>query len=140
MGAIAYSTRSPQVLLHGTMGAQRYVHGILQPYMLPLIQRLPGAIFQQDNVRSHKERVSQDCLRTVTTLSWSVGSPDLSPMENIWDHLGRRVGHPTSLSELEARLQQIWKEMSQDIMQNLYALMPDRIALCIRARGGSTGY
>ncbi|GFV83272.1 hypothetical protein TNCV_1899981 [Trichonephila clavipes] len=29
--------------------------------------------------------------------------------------------------------------MSQDIIQNLYASMPDRIASCIRARGGSTG-
>ncbi|GFX43691.1 hypothetical protein TNCV_511401 [Trichonephila clavipes] len=29
--------------------------------------------------------------------------------------------------------------MSQDIIQNLCASMPDRIALCIRARGGSKG-
>ncbi|GFU50284.1 transposable element Tcb1 transposase [Trichonephila clavipes] len=57
----------------------------------------------------------------------------------IWDHLGWRVGHPTSLNELEARLQQIWNEMSQDIIQNLYASMPDRIASYIHARGGSTG-
>ncbi|GFU58167.1 uncharacterized protein TNCV_696791 [Trichonephila clavipes] len=42
--------------------------------------------------------------------------------------------------ELEARLQQIWNEMSQDIIHILYASMPDRIASCIRARGGSTGY
>ncbi|GFX11898.1 uncharacterized protein TNCV_2996821 [Trichonephila clavipes] len=41
--------------------------------------------------------------------------------------------------ELEARLQQVLNEMSQDIIQNLYASMPDRIASCIRARRGSTG-
>ncbi|GFX88409.1 hypothetical protein TNCV_2278771 [Trichonephila clavipes] len=29
--------------------------------------------------------------------------------------------------------------MSQDILQNLYASMPDRIASCIRSKGGSTG-
>ncbi|GFV43111.1 transposable element Tcb1 transposase [Trichonephila clavipes] len=85
-------------------------------------------------------RVSQDCLRTVTILPWPAHSPDLSPIEPIWDNLGRQVGHPTSLNELEARLQQIWNEMSQDIIQNLYAFMPDRIASCIRARRGSTGY
>ncbi|GFV60651.1 hypothetical protein TNCV_46031 [Trichonephila clavipes] len=28
--------------------------------------------------------------------------------------------------------------MSQDIIQNLHASMPNRIAWCIRARGGST--
>lgn len=139
-GAIAYNTRSPLVLFRGTMTAQRYVHEILQPHVLPLMQRLPGAIFQQDNARPHTARVSQDCLRTVTTLPWPARSPDLSPIEHIWDHLGRRVGHPTSLNELEARLQQIWNEMSQDIIQNLYDSMPDRIASCIRARGGPTEY
>ncbi|GFW64259.1 transposable element Tcb1 transposase [Trichonephila clavipes] len=42
------------------MAAQRYVHDILQPHVLPLMQRLPGAIFQQDNARPHTARVSQD--------------------------------------------------------------------------------
>ncbi|GFW74698.1 transposable element Tcb2 transposase [Trichonephila clavipes] len=69
-GAIAYNTRLPLVLIRGTMIAQRYVHDILQPHMLPLMQRLPGAIFQQDNARSFMARVSQDYLRTVTTLPW----------------------------------------------------------------------
>ncbi|GFW70066.1 transposable element Tcb2 transposase [Trichonephila clavipes] len=78
------------------MTAQRYVRDILQPHVLPLMQWLPGAIFQHDNARSRTARVSQDCLRTVITLSWPTQSPDLSPIENIWDHLGWRVGHPRS--------------------------------------------
>ncbi|GFX81189.1 hypothetical protein TNCV_1911811 [Trichonephila clavipes] len=60
-------------------------------------------------------------------------------MEHIWDHLGWRVGHPTSLNELEVRSQKIRNEMSQGILQNFYASMPDRIASCIRARVCSTG-
>ncbi|GFW16169.1 transposable element Tcb2 transposase [Trichonephila clavipes] len=123
-----------------TVMTQQYVRDILQPPVLPLIQRLPGAIFQQDNARPHTARISQDCLRTVTTLPWPARSPDGSPIKHIWDHLGWRVGHPTSLNELEAGLQQIWNEMSEDIIQNLYASMPDCIASCIRARGSSTGY
>ncbi|GFU70406.1 transposable element Tcb2 transposase [Trichonephila clavipes] len=94
-------------LIHGTMAGQQYVHDILQPHVLSLMQILPGAIFQQDNARPHTPRVSQNCLRTVTTLPWSARSPYLSPIEHIWDHFGRRVGHPTSLNELEARLLQI---------------------------------
>ncbi|GFY36887.1 transposable element Tcb2 transposase [Trichonephila clavipes] len=97
-GTIAYNTWSPIVLIRGTMTAQRYVHD-MQPHVLPLVQWLPGTIFQQDNARPHTERVSQDCLRTVTTHSWPVRSPDLSPIEHFWDHLGWRVGHPTSLNE-----------------------------------------
>ncbi|GFU98500.1 transposable element Tcb1 transposase [Trichonephila clavipes] len=113
---------------------------ILQPHVLPLMQRFPRAIFQQENTRPHTARVSQDCLRTVTTLPWRGRSPGLSPIEHMLNHLERRVGHPTSLNEVEERLQQIWNEMSQDILQNLYHLMPDRMVSCIRARGGTTGY
>ncbi|GFY13906.1 transposable element Tcb2 transposase [Trichonephila clavipes] len=139
-GAIAYSTRSPLVLIRCTMTAQRYVHDILLPHVLPLMQRLPGAILQQDNALPHMARVSQDCLCTVTTLPCLVRSSDLSPIDNIFNYLGRLVRLSTSLNELEARLQQIWNEMSQNIIQNLYGSMPDRIASCIHARRGSTGY
>ncbi|GFV72992.1 transposable element Tcb2 transposase [Trichonephila clavipes] len=78
-GVIACNTRSPLVLIRGTMTAQRVSHA-------------------------------------VTTLPWPTRSPDSSPIEHIRDHLGRRGGHPTSLNELEARLQQICNEMSQDII------------------------
>ncbi|GFX87553.1 transposable element Tcb2 transposase [Trichonephila clavipes] len=69
-GAIAYNTRLPLVLIRGTKTAQRYVHDILQPVVLPLMQRLQGAIFQQDNVQPLTAMVSQDCVGTVTTLPW----------------------------------------------------------------------
>ncbi|GFY35480.1 transposable element Tcb1 transposase [Trichonephila clavipes] len=133
MGYIAYNIRSPLVLIRGAMTAQLYVHDILKPHVLPLMLRLPGVILLQDNARPHTARVSQDCLRTVTTLSWSVRFPDLSPIKHIWDH-------PTSLNELEARLEQIWNKISQDIKQNLYGSMPGRIESCICAREDSTRF
>ncbi|GFX28421.1 transposable element Tcb2 transposase [Trichonephila clavipes] len=40
-GVIAYNTQSPLVLIRSTMTAQWYVHDILQPHVLPLMQRLP---------------------------------------------------------------------------------------------------
>ncbi|GFV76962.1 transposable element Tcb1 transposase [Trichonephila clavipes] len=69
------------------MTTQRYAHDILQPHVLPLMQRLSGVIFQQDNARPHVAEVSQDCLRNVTTHPWPARFPDLSPIEHIWDHL-----------------------------------------------------
>ncbi|GFU80807.1 transposable element Tcb1 transposase [Trichonephila clavipes] len=122
------------------MTTQRYVHDILQPHVLPLMQRLPGDIFQQDNARPHLAMVSQDCLRTVATFNWPARSPDLSPVKHIWGPLRGRVGHPTSLNELEARLQQIWNEMSQDIIQNYKTSSRSYRIVYSRARGGSTGY
>ncbi|GFX86438.1 transposable element Tcb2 transposase [Trichonephila clavipes] len=138
-GAIAYNSRSPLVLIRGTMTARWYVHDILQPLVLLLMQRLPGAIFNKTmfgltRKGSHKT-VSAQLLSFL-----SLPDPQICLSQFVWDHLGRRAGHPTSLNELQARLQQVRNEMSQDIIQNLYASMPDRIALCINARGGSTGY
>ncbi|GFV48587.1 transposable element Tcb2 transposase [Trichonephila clavipes] len=69
-GFFSYNTRLPVVLIRGTMAAQRYVHDILQPKVLPLMQRLLSAIFQQDSHRPHTASMSQNCLRTVTTLPW----------------------------------------------------------------------
>ncbi|GFT25824.1 transposable element Tcb2 transposase [Trichonephila clavipes] len=139
-GVIAKNTLSPLVLICSTMTAQQYVHKILQPLVLPLMQWLPGANFQQDNTRPHTARVSQECFLYVTTLSWPARSPDLSSTKHIWDHLGRQVRYPTSLNKLEATLQQIWNKMSQDIAQNWFASMRDRILSYIRDRGGSTRY
>ncbi|GFV20213.1 transposable element Tcb1 transposase [Trichonephila clavipes] len=120
------------------MTVQRYVHDIQQPHVMPIMQQLPGALFQKNNIRPHTARISQDCLRTVATFFSPARSPDLSPIKYIWNHLGRRVGHSPRLNEQDARLQQTWNEMSQDNMQNLYASMHDRRASCIRARRGST--
>ncbi|GFX08670.1 transposable element Tcb2 transposase [Trichonephila clavipes] len=55
-GAIAYRTHSLLELIRGTMTTQWYVHDILHPHVLPLLQRLPEAIFQQDNARLHTKR------------------------------------------------------------------------------------
>ncbi|GFU71520.1 transposable element Tcb2 transposase [Trichonephila clavipes] len=93
-GAIAYNKQSPLVLIRGTMTAQRYAHDILQPHVLSFIQRLPRAIFQQDNAQLHTAR-------TVTRLSPHCYYPSLDypiprfvfKIEPIWDHLGRRVRH-----------------------------------------------
>ncbi|GFT03312.1 uncharacterized protein TNCV_2984912 [Trichonephila clavipes] len=87
--AIDYNTLSPLVLIRVTMTAQWYVHDIQQPHVLSLMQWLPGAIFKQDNARPHMARVSHNCILTVTTLPWLTQSPDFSPIEPIWDHLGQ---------------------------------------------------
>ncbi|GFX44658.1 transposable element Tcb2 transposase [Trichonephila clavipes] len=37
---------------------QRYVDGILRPHVVPFLNGLPGAIFQQDNARPHTARAA----------------------------------------------------------------------------------
>ncbi|GFT52030.1 transposable element Tcb1 transposase [Trichonephila clavipes] len=73
------------------MTAQRHVHDILQPHVLPLMQCLPGAIVHEDNALSHTARLSQDCFHTVTILPWSARSTDLSPIKVSAADKGLRV-------------------------------------------------
>ncbi|GFX58352.1 transposable element Tcb2 transposase [Trichonephila clavipes] len=89
LGAIAYNTRSHLVLIRGTMAAPWYAHDILQPHVLPLIQLVPAANFQQKNALPHPARVSQDGLLTVTTLPLVFRFQEFSPIEHIRDHWRR---------------------------------------------------
>ncbi|GFX50607.1 DDE_3 domain-containing protein [Trichonephila clavipes] len=84
-GAISWDTRSSLVVLQGTLTARRYVDDILTPIVLPMLSSHPGAIYQQDNARPHTARLSQQCLQGYGVLPWPTRSPDLSPIENVWD-------------------------------------------------------
>ncbi|GFW00494.1 HTH_Tnp_Tc3_2 domain-containing protein [Trichonephila clavipes] len=81
-GAISWDTRSSLVVLQGTLAARRYVDDILTPIVLPMLSSRPGAIYQQDNVRPHTARLSQQCLQGYLVLPWPARSPDLSPIGN----------------------------------------------------------
>ncbi|UYV66734.1 hypothetical protein LAZ67_4002715 [Cordylochernes scorpioides] len=102
-GAIAYDSRSPLLRLQGTMTAQRYVDDVLRPVTLPYLQGVPNALYQQDNARPHTARISQQALQDVQMLPWPPYSPELSPIEHVWDIIGRRLHalpHPRSEDEL----------------------------------------
>ncbi|GFW68132.1 transposable element Tcb1 transposase [Trichonephila clavipes] len=88
-GAIAYDSRSTLIGMRGTLTGQRYVDDILRPHVGPFLNGLPGAIFLQDNARPHTSRVAQDFQRHFQTLPWLARSPDLSPVEPVWDQLKR---------------------------------------------------
>ncbi|GFV70195.1 transposable element Tcb1 transposase [Trichonephila clavipes] len=100
-GAIAYDSRSTLIVMRGTLTGQRYVDDILQPHVGPFLNDLHGAIFQQDNAHAHTARVAQDFLRHFQTLPWPARSPDLSPVERVWDQLKREMPPCHSVHDLE---------------------------------------
>ncbi|GFT51383.1 transposable element Tcb2 transposase [Trichonephila clavipes] len=67
----------------------------------PFLNGFPGAIFQQDNARPHTARVAQDFLRHFQILPWPARSPDLSPVEHVWDQLKRQMPSCHSAHDLE---------------------------------------
>ncbi|GFT95046.1 transposable element Tcb2 transposase [Trichonephila clavipes] len=127
------------VLRHTARTAGVMVWGAIT-YDRPFLNGLPGAIFQQDNARPHTARVSQDFLRHFQTLQWPARSPDLSPVEHVWDQLKRQMPSCHSVHDLELAVQDLWSHLPQDNIRCLINSMPDLVAACIAAGGGPTRY
>ncbi|GFT06506.1 transposable element Tcb2 transposase [Trichonephila clavipes] len=112
----AYDSRSTLIVIRGTLTGQRYVDDILRPHVGPFLNGSSGAIFQQDNARPHTARVSQDFLRHFQTLPWPTRSPDLSPVEHVWDQLKWQMPSCHSVHDLEFAFQdlrQIYRPISK---------------------------
>ncbi|GFV57571.1 transposable element Tc1 transposase [Trichonephila clavipes] len=79
-GAISYHRRSNLLRFEGN----RYVREELKPEVVPILLGIPGAIFQEDNARSHVAKPVQDfSLAQLKQLPWSAYLPDMSPIEHV---------------------------------------------------------
>ncbi|GFX90959.1 transposable element Tcb1 transposase [Trichonephila clavipes] len=58
-GGIGHHSRTPLVRIAGTLNNQRYISKLLKPVLLPYLQSLATAIFQQDNARTHVACIAQ---------------------------------------------------------------------------------
>jgi transposase len=71
-------------------------------------------------------------------------SPDLNPIEHIWDMLSRRIHAREPLvqniRQLEAALHREWQQLSQRDIRRLTGGMRRRVEGVIKARGGYTRY
>ncbi len=97
----------------GTINAEKYIE-ILEHNMLPsrrhLFQGRP-CIFQQDNAKPHSAHITKSWLRRkrVRVLDWPACSPDLSPIENVWRILKRKMRQrrPRTVAHLKTCLQEV---------------------------------
>ncbi|GFT74697.1 HTH_Tnp_Tc3_2 domain-containing protein [Trichonephila clavipes] len=83
-------------------------------------------MFQQDNARPHTAIVAQDFLRLFQTLPWLARSPDLSPVEHVWDQLKRQMSSCYSVHDLELALE-VSEELgiAQSVISRLWQRFQD---------------
>jgi hypothetical protein len=142
---IAHGHKTELIFIEGTLNAQRYRDTILQPVVIPFVQR-HDLTFQQDNARPHVARICNDYLHAnnVDILPWPAFSPDLSPIEHLWDKLDRRVRKrhpaPTTIGELRQALREEWNNISIREINGLINSMHRRIRAAMAANGGHTRY
>jgi len=134
-------------IIDGNLNGIRYREKVLAPIVLPSLEDIaPGAIFKVDNAPAHRSRVATNFLeeREVVRMALPACSPDLSPIEHLWDVLGRRIrsNHPPAgtLPRLIEILEMEWAAIPQDTIRTLVQSMRRRCQACIQARGGHTRY
>ena len=105
--------------MKGNLNAIAY-NAILYYSVLPTLwqQFEEGAfLFQHDNAPAHKAWSIQKWFVEISVeeLNWPAQSPDLKPIEHLWDELERqlraRPNHPTSVHDLTNALVAEWKQV-----------------------------
>jgi len=143
---ISSRNRTQLHIFNGIVNAQTYLQDILQGIVVPFFQNNPNLhTYQQDNARAHVARVCNQFLaqQQFNVMQWPPYSCDLSPIEHLWDELGRRVyaNHQIhNVQDLRNALTAEWQNIPQADIARLTRSMRRRILGTITARGGHTRY
>ena len=139
----------PLYIVEGTMNSEQY-QKVLEKQLLPTMKKWfkkhEKPIFMHDGAPCHRSKRISTYLekKKVTVLDWPGNSPDMNPIENIWDFMKREVSKhaPTTKQDLIHVLNDTWKnnvEIRKKI-ENCIDSMPRRIAAVLAAKGGHTKY
>jgi transposase len=156
-GAIWYGGRSKLVVMERDEDSPRRGY-TARSYIKALEEGLiehyePGTPFQQDNARIHIAIETQEWFEShgIYVVEWPSHSPDLNPIEHVWNLLKRKLYelHPHLYLEGRSRsdwnsfkeaIQEAWWAIPQASIDSLIDSMPRRVMAVYRARGWYTKY
>ncbi|EFN67918.1 Transposable element Tc1 transposase, partial [Camponotus floridanus] len=101
-------------------------------------------IFMHDNARPHTANITRFFQEhNITSLDHPANSPNLNPIEYIWDEMERRLRRreqqPQNFDDLAEIFKQIWNEIPQELIRRCIN-MRERLQAVIEQREGNTQY
>ena len=144
-GGIIGRVKTTLIVVQGNLKAQGFINQILQAETVPFLQRHEPAILMHGNARPHFARICRQLLNrnNANVLPWPAMSPDMNPIEHIWDYLGRKFrarGNVHKLRDLENALIPEWNNIHNAVIRRYVRSMRGCLTACINIRGGHTRY
>lgn len=147
-GCFVKNRLGPLIQVSGKITGSVYIN-MLENTFLPFYNSFENNlqyIFQDDNAPVHRARAVNQWKEdnSVLSLPWPAQSPDLNPIEHLWDVLERKVRvhkpHPKNIQELMIVLEEEWNKIEPEILINLVESMPRRVQAVIDSKGNPTKY
>lgn len=144
-GCFSYDGVGDLVRIEGIMRKEHY-HNILQRSAIPSGVGLIGYgfEFQQDNDPKHTSHLCMNYLRSkeeegvLEIMDWPPQSPDINPIELLWEELDRQVKNmrATNEQQLFDNLKTAWEDLGTEKLRKLVERLPRICAAIIKAQGG----
>ncbi len=103
-------------------------------------------MLQHDNAQPHVARICTQILEAenIPVLAWPAYSPDISPIENVWDALDRRIRQqvpvPANIHQFCTAIEVEWINIPQATINNLINSLRRRCVALREANGGHARY
>ncbi|GFS70842.1 transposable element Tcb2 transposase [Trichonephila clavipes] len=127
----------------GSVIGDRYCEEVLLPHVRLFQGTIgPDIIFMDDNPRPHRTLAVEELLERedINRMLWPAYSPDLNPIEHVWDAFGRRIAarlhHLENTQKLKQMLIEEWVFLPQEMLHQLVLSMRRRRKATIAVRVG----
>ena len=81
-----------------------------------------------------------DSRNNVNVLPWPAVSPDMNPIEHIWDYLGSKVRAKGNVHNLRNALIKERNNIPNAVIRRFVRSMRSHLAACISSRGGHSRF